>query len=224
MYYYYGHILQALFSFSWCLERRSSQCCFAWSDDLTMLCRSMARVLLCTYSAPAPVQQEAAGRQRVGGRAVAGVGQCWREWSREQRTGSVRDMESSCWRSRCEVCPALSGSASTHPRTPARNTFPDTLPFLALKSHIVHLASCFAGVFTLAKRYSRRARLGILVELLTVESSFSPRALTLTPYSSTASLFKALASVWQLATFCSYCLCVCVREGKCFVDENRVRF
>lgn len=182
-------------------------------------------VCYCAHTAPRPQcsRKQQAGDELVGGRLQV-LGNAEGSGAESKGQGV-----SETWRAAVggagvrSVLPSLVRLPRTRER-PLEILSPDTLPFLALKSHIVHLASCFAGVFTLPKRYSRRARLGILVELLTVESSFSPRALTLTPYSSTASLFKALESVWQLATFCSYCLCVCVREGKCFVDENRVRF
>lgn len=116
-------------------------------------------------------------------------------------------MESSCRRGRCEVCPALSGSAFMHSLEIPSPATPPSLAFCEF----------LCCVFSVPEKIFEKARLGVLVELLSVESSFLPRALTLTPYSSTASLFKALASVWQLATFCSYCLCVCMcaREGKC---------
>ncbi len=95
---------------------------------------------MSVHSALPGTYTEGNSRQATRWWVAAGVGQCWGEWSREQRTGSVRDMESSCCLSRCEVCPALSSSAMiTHWRVFFYNSI---LYFKATHSFCESLVLC----------------------------------------------------------------------------------
>lgn len=109
--------------FSCLLRYLSLSCCV-----VCWLCECVCVQCPDTYA-------EGNSRQATRCWVVAGVGQCWGKWSREQRTGSVRDMESSCYWSRCEVCPAPSSSAFTHTWALFGEFSPTTPPSSTLRPH-----------------------------------------------------------------------------------------